>query len=60
MGRHLCSPLALVLGHDVRGVDGKTSVGVDGNTEQSRIGLKYKYNYYTQDLAKINNDIYCM
>ena len=43
MGRHLCPSLALVLRHDVRGVDGKTSVGVDCDTEKPGVCLKSAY-----------------
>ena len=39
MGRHLGPPLAAVLLHDRHLVDGQALVGVDGDTEQARVGL---------------------
>ena len=52
MGRHLCPSLALVLGHDVRGVDGKTSVGVDCDTEKPGVSLKENANLALKNQAQ--------
>ena len=40
MGRHFCLPLALVLGNNAVSVDRETSVGIDSNTEKSRVSLQ--------------------
>ena len=40
MGRHLSLTFALVLLDDVHRVDGETSVWVDDDAEQSRVGLQ--------------------
>ena len=44
MGRHLGPALALVLMYDVLGVDWQTSVGVDHDAEQTRVGLHMQDN----------------
>ena len=42
MRGHLSTPLATVPAHHIGGVDGQAPVGVDGHTEQARVGLKEK------------------
>ena len=39
MGRAFISPQANVDFHGTLGVDGETFVGIDGNTEQTRVGV---------------------
>jgi len=40
VGGGLGAPLALVGGHHGRGVDGQPFVGVDGDAEEPRVGLR--------------------
>ncbi len=40
MGRHLSTTLSTVLVDNVLGVDRQTTVGVDDNTEQTRVSLQ--------------------
>ncbi len=42
MGGHLITPLATVQANSSHGVDGEPLVGVDSNTEKTRVGLKAK------------------
>jgi hypothetical protein len=42
MRRHFCLPLSLVLGNNAVSVDRETSVGIDSNTEKSRVSLQIR------------------
>ena len=39
MGRHLSPPLILILGHHLSCIDGKATVGVDSDTEETGVGV---------------------
>ena len=53
MRGHFCLPLSLVLGNNAIGINRKTSVGIDSNTEKSRVSLKFKIKK-NKDKAQFN------